>query len=122
MTVTCTCDTNGNRESRTYANGTRTAYTYNLANQVTRVENRKGAETPLSSYDYAYDMAGNQVSKTDHNDKSIADTDGGAGRLTNETEMLSGRTVFSVASVFFIRLRELGIVTRHDSISPVKWN
>jgi len=76
---------NGSRDSLTYSNGTSEHYTYNLANWITRVENRSG-NTVVSAYDYTYYADGNQLNKTDNNDLVSTYTYDGAGRLKVENE------------------------------------
>lgn len=85
LTATYTYDTNGNRSSVVYANGTGEYYAYNLANLVTSVENKKGAEI-LSSYGYEYYLDGNQAEKTEDTGRLTAYTYDGSGRLKQETE------------------------------------
>ncbi len=62
-----------------------TTYTYNLANLVTSLTNRKGTET-LSAYAYTYYLDGNQATKADHTGRTTSYTYDGAGRLTLEAE------------------------------------
>ena len=83
--ATYTYDVNGNRASKAYANGVVTTYTYNHANMVTRLENRRGTAT-LSSYSYVYQLDGNMVRKTDHTGRVTAFTYDGLGRLVREQE------------------------------------
>ena len=54
LLVTYTYDANGNRTSAIHGNLTRTDYTFNLANQVTRVVNRRNS-TALVLVEYCYD-------------------------------------------------------------------
>ncbi|MCL1858451.1 MAG: hypothetical protein FWF92_04385 [Oscillospiraceae bacterium] len=85
-TVTeCSYDTNGNRSSMVYANGTNTDYTYNLANMVKSVSNKKSG-TVLSSYSYTYQLDGNQTGKTDNTGKVTSYVYDGLGRLTSESD------------------------------------
>ena len=79
-------DVNGNRASLSYKNGVTTTYTYNAANWVTGVINKRG-NTALSSYSYTYYPSGNQASKRDHN-TGVTTTYNydGLGRLTRESE------------------------------------
>ena len=76
---------NGNRKSLTYPNGITTTYTYNHANLVTSLTNKKGTTT-LSSYVYTYLLDGNQDSKKDHKQVQTVYTYDGLGRLTKEVE------------------------------------
>ncbi len=54
---------NGNRASVIYHNGTKEEYTYNGANQIKTLVNRKADGSILESYTYTYDAAGNQITK-----------------------------------------------------------
>jgi len=83
-------DTNGNRSYVQYNNGLREEYSYNLANLLTTLVNKNSGGAVLSQYDYTYTLDGNQVSKTEPNGKVTTYTYDGPGRLTNETETLSG--------------------------------
>ncbi len=80
-----TYDANGNRKTLTNANGTAVDYTYNDANLITGLTNKKGAAI-LSSYSYTYNLDGNQRTKTDHTGKTTVYTYDLAGRLTKEGE------------------------------------
>ena len=82
--VTYTYDLGGNRISMTNANGTSTVYTYNKANLVTSVVNKRGTET-LSSHTYTYYLDGNIRTETvDGETKSYEYDD--LGRLTREVK------------------------------------
>jgi RHS repeat-associated protein len=83
--ATYTYDTNGNRESLAYANGTTTTYTYNLANLVSGLQNKKGAAVQ-SSYGYTYYLDGNQHMKTDHVGNVTTYEYDGLGQLICELE------------------------------------
>lgn len=69
----------------TYGNGVQTEYTYNKANLVSYLSNTKNAAV-LSQYSYTYDLAGQQVSKTDHGGQQTAYTYNGIGQLTGEVQ------------------------------------
>ena len=83
LAATYTYNTIGNRATLTYSNGNSTAYTYNLANALTSLTNKQGAEV-LSQYIYTYALDGNQVTKTDHTGKVATYTYDNLGRLTSE--------------------------------------
>ncbi|WP_343277422.1 RHS repeat-associated core domain-containing protein, partial [Ligaoa zhengdingensis] len=80
-----TYDANGNRASLTQG-GVTTTYTYNDANLVTSLTNKKGTDI-LSSYSYTYYLDGNQRTKTDVvNNRTTTYGYDLAGRLTSESE------------------------------------
>ena len=83
--ATYTYDDNGNRVSLTYANGVTATYSYNSANLVTSVQNKKGS-TVQSSFAYTYFLDGNQKTKTDNTGRVTTYTYDGLGRLTREAE------------------------------------
>ena len=72
-------------------NGRQETYTYNKANWITGLENKKGSET-LSSFSYTYYASGSQKSETDHTGKVTSYVYDGLGRLTRESET-NGLTV-----------------------------
>ena len=76
---------NGARSSLVYANGTSAYYSYNLANWLTRLENRSN-NTMVSSYDYTYFADGNQRTKTDHTGRVTTYAYDAASRLASESE------------------------------------
>ncbi len=80
-----TYNVNGCRATQTLANGVMTEYTYNKANWVTGLVNRKG-ESTISSFAYTYYPSGQQATKTDHNGVVTAYSYDGLGRLTGESE------------------------------------
>ena len=84
--ATYTYDTNGNRASLTLGNGVVTTYSYNLANWVTALTNKKSNNTVLSGYTYTYYASGNQKSKTDNTGKVTSYVYDDLGRLTQESE------------------------------------
>ena len=61
---------NGRQYRVTYPNKTTETYCYDADNQVTKLINAKSDGSVLSSYDYTYDEAGNQTSKTDAKGKT----------------------------------------------------
>ena len=91
ITAAYTYDKNGNRQTLTYANGDSESYTYNLANKVVSLTNKKGAAV-LSGYTYEYSLDGNQTKKTDNTGKATSYTYDGLGRLTSEAPA-GGNTV-----------------------------
>ena len=56
---------NGSRSRITYPDGTTEHYNYNANNQITELINAKADGTVISSYQYTYDSAGNQLTKTE---------------------------------------------------------
>ena len=85
-------DDNGNRISLEYPeSGLTTAYTYNSANLVTSLVNRRGY-TVVSSYRYTYYLDGNQKSKTGADGKVTDYVYDGMGRLARESEA-EGNTI-----------------------------
>ena len=85
-------DDNGNRISLEYPeSGLTTAYTYNSANLVTSLVNRRG-DTVVSSYRYTYYLDGNQKSKTGADGKVTDYVYDGMGRLAREREA-EGNTI-----------------------------
>ena len=83
---------NGNRISLEYPeSGLTTAYTYNSANLVTSLVNRRG-DTVVSSYRYTYYLDGNQKSKTGADGKVTDYVYDGMGRLARESEA-EGNTI-----------------------------
>jgi RHS repeat-associated protein len=85
LQATYTYDANGNRASLTYSNGVTSTYTYNLANLVTSLTNKR-SNTELSKYTYTYFLDGNQRTKTDNTGRVTTYTYDGLGRLTQEAE------------------------------------
>ncbi|MDF2588013.1 MAG: repeat-associated core domain protein [Anaerocolumna sp.] len=57
---------NGNRYRVTYPDGTTETYNYNKNNQVVSLVNTSKSGVNLSKYQYTYDAAGNQLTKTDN--------------------------------------------------------
>jgi len=58
-------DENGNRASVTYPGGVKESYAYDKNNKLLALVNKKAGGDILSSYSYAYDDAGRQITKTD---------------------------------------------------------
>ena len=82
-------DLNGNRIRTAYGNGIVAEYTYNKANLVTGLINKRG-KTVVSSYNYEYNYDGNQIKKSDNKGNVTNYTYDGLGRLRSES--LSSRT------------------------------
>ncbi len=72
---------NGNRASVTYRDGTKEEYTYNGANQIKTLVNRKADGSILDNYTYTYDAAGNQLTKQE----MIGGTEKGTTTYTYDT-------------------------------------
>ena len=88
-------DDNGNRISLEYPeSGLTTAYTYNSANLVTSLVNRRGY-TVVSSYRYTYYLDGNQKSKTGADGKVTDYVYDGMGRLARESEAEGNTIVYA---------------------------
>ena len=64
-TTTYTYDENGNRDKIEYEGGVSEEYTYDRDNHLILLENKKPDGTIISEYNYKYDLAGRQISKTD---------------------------------------------------------
>ena len=88
-------DANGNRSEMAYANGITAEYTYNSANMLIGLTNKKGAAV-VSSYTYEYRLDGNQITKTDNAFRETAYSYDGLGRLTGETETANGNVLYSL--------------------------
>ena len=79
---------NGNLEYVQYGNGLREEYAYNKANLLTGLVNELD-NTVLSQYGYTYTLDGQQVQKTEPNNKVTAYTYDGYGRLMDEAVTLN---------------------------------
>ena len=85
-------DSNGNRSSLDYPeNGIATTYSYNVANLVVSLENKKGGSV-LSSFRYTYYLDGNQKDKTDQDGTVTGYLYDSMGRLRQESEA-GGETI-----------------------------
>ncbi len=88
--ATYTYDANGNRETLVYANGNSTAYSYNPANKLVTLTNKKGPDT-VSQYGYTYYLDGSQASETERiSGKSGEYSYDDLRRLTNKTDETNG--------------------------------
>jgi RHS repeat-associated protein len=76
---------NGNRRSVRYPDGTTEAYTYDKNNRITGLTNTKANGSVISSYQYTYDAAGNQLTKTESKGTTTYTYDGN-NRLSTVTE------------------------------------
>ncbi len=65
-TTTYTYDENGNREAIKYQGGVSEEYTYDRDNHLISLTNKKPDGFTISEYNYKYDLAGRQTSKTDN--------------------------------------------------------
>ncbi len=86
-TVSYTYDANGNKKSETLANGVVSTYTYNKANRITNIVNKKG-NTDISSYEYSYYLDGSDACKVRSENGIIETTEyeyDGLKRLTQES-------------------------------------
>ncbi len=93
-TVSYTYDKNGNKKSETLANGVVSTYTYNKANRITKIENKKG-NSDISSYEYSYYFDGSDACKV-RNENGIMETTSyeydGLKRLTEESVKVGNKT------------------------------
>ena len=93
-TVSYTYDANGNKKSETLANGVVSTYTYNKANRITKIENKKGNST-ISSYEYSYYFDGSDACKVRNEGGIIESTSyeyDGLKRLTEESIKVGNKT------------------------------
>ena len=92
--VSYTYDANGNKKSETLANGVVSTYTYNKANRITKIENKKG-NSNISVYEYSYYLDGSDACKT-RNENGIIETTSyeydGLKRLTEESVKVGNST------------------------------
>ena len=93
-------DTNGNRSYVAYANGLRTEYSYNAANQLTGLVNENAVGETLSAFSYTYTLDGNQTSRTDAAGRVTAYAYDGFGRLSSEEESLAGQILFQASYTY----------------------
>lgn len=93
-------DANGNRSFVEYANGLRTDYAYNAANQLTGLVNKNAAGDTLSSFSYTYTLDGNQTSRIDAAGRVTAYAYDGFGRLSSEEERLAGQILFQASYTY----------------------
>ena len=93
-TVSYTYDANGNKKSETLANGVISTYTYNKANRITKIENKKG-NSNISVYEYSYYLDGSDACKV-RNENGIMETTSyeydGLKRLTEESVKVGNKT------------------------------
>lgn len=93
-TVSYTYDANGNKKSETLANGVISTYTYNRANRITKIENKKG-NSNISVYEYSYYLDGSDACKV-RNENGIMETTSyeydGLKRLTEESVKVGNKT------------------------------
>jgi RHS repeat-associated protein len=76
---------NGNRQSVRYPDGTTETYTYDKNNRITGLANTKNNGSVISTYQYTYDAAGNQLTKTESKGTTTYTYDGN-NRLSTVTE------------------------------------
>jgi YD repeat-containing protein len=76
---------NGNRRSVRYPDGTAETYTYDKDNRITSLVNTKVDGSVISTYQYSYDAAGNQLTKTESKGTTTYTYDGN-NRLSTVTE------------------------------------
>ena len=93
-TASYTYDANGNKKSETLANGVISTYTYNKANRITKIENKKG-NSNISVYEYSYYLDGSDACKV-RNENGIMETTSyeydGLKRLTEESVKVGNKT------------------------------
>ena len=93
-TVSYTYDANGNKKSETLANGVVSTYTYNKANRITKIENKKG-NSNISVYEYSYYLDGSDACKVRNENGIIETTEyeyDGLKRLTEESVAIGNST------------------------------
>ena len=92
--VSYTYDANGNKKTETLANGVISTYTYNKANRITKIENKKG-NSNISVYEYSYYLDGSDACKV-RNENGIIETTSyeydGLKRLTEESVKVGNST------------------------------
>ena len=92
--VSYTYDANGNKKSETLGNGVISTYTYNKANRITKIENKKG-NSNISVYEYSYYLDGSDACKTRNENGIIEKTEykyDGLKRLTEESVKVGNST------------------------------
>ena len=93
-TASYTYDANGNKKTETLANGVVSTYTYNKANRITKIENKKG-NSNISVYEYSYYLDGSDACKV-RNENGIMETTSyeydGLKRLTEESVKVGNKT------------------------------
>lgn len=93
-TTVYTYTPNGTKKSILYPNGTTQSYTYDKKNQVVSLINKGSSGNTISSYSYAYDGAGNQLSKTESKGKTESTYDA-LNRLKTVTEPGGLKTTYT---------------------------
>ncbi len=83
-TTTYTYDENGRRKAINYDGGVSEQYTYDKDNQLKQLTSEKPNGAIISEYNYTYDLAGRQLSKTDSYGTTDYEYDN-AGRITKVT-------------------------------------
>lgn len=92
--VSYTYDANGNKKSETLGNGVISTYTYNKANRITKIENKKG-NSNISVYEYSYYLDGSDACKVRNENGIIETTEyeyDGLKRLTEESVKVGNST------------------------------
>ena len=87
-------DANGNKKSETLGNGVISTYTYNKANRITKIENKKG-NSNISVYEYSYYLDGSDACKVRNENGIIETTEyeyDGLKRLTEESVKVGNST------------------------------
>ena len=93
-TVSYTYDANGNKKSETLANGVVSTYTYNRANRIANIVNKKG-NSNISVYEYSYYLDGSDACKVRNENGIIETTEyeyDGLKRLTEESVKVGNST------------------------------
>lgn len=93
-TASYTYDANGNKKTETLANGMVSTYTYNKANRITNIVNKKG-NSNISVYEYSYYLDGSDACKTRNENGIIEKTEykyDGLKRLTEESVKVGNST------------------------------
>ena len=92
--VSYTYDANGNKKSETLGNGVISTYTYNKANRITKIENKKG-NSNISVYEYSYYLDGSDACKVRNENGIIETTEyeyDGLKRLAEESVKVGNST------------------------------